>query len=80
MTIAHKGEVLGAKVIVASMLHLLTSPDLLTAAKMQFEQNTKDPKYFSLLPPGAKPPGDLNEEMMDKYHPAMRKFKKAQFK
>jgi hypothetical protein len=36
-----------------------------------------------LLPPGAKPPVDLNREMMDKYRPAMRKFylsKKAEFK
>jgi len=34
------------------------------------------------LPPGAKPPVDLNHEMMDKYRPAMRKFylnKKAEF-
>ena len=40
-------------------------------------------KYFSLLPPGAKPPLDLNREMMEKYRPAMRKFylsKKADFK
>jgi aminobenzoyl-glutamate utilization protein B len=62
---------------------LLTTPDLLTAAKKQFEQETKEGKYFSLLPPGAKPPGDLNKEMMEKYRPAVRKFylnKKAQFK
>jgi hypothetical protein len=40
-------------------------------------------KYFSLLPPGAKPPLDLNREMMEKYRPEMRKFylsKKAEFK
>ena len=59
------------------------SPELLAAAKKQFEQDTKEIKYFSLLPPGAKPPVDLNREMMDKYRPAMRKFylsKKAEFK
>ena len=67
----------------ASILDLLTSPELLAAAKKQFEQDTKEVKYFSLLPPGAKPPVDLNREMMDKYRPAMRKFylsKKAEFK
>jgi aminobenzoyl-glutamate utilization protein B len=61
----------------------MTSPELLAAAKKQFEEDTKDTKYFSLLPSGAKPPLDLNKEMMDKYRPAMRKFyldKKAQFK
>jgi len=73
----------GAKVMAASILDLLTSPELLAAAKKQFEQDTKEIKYFSLLPPGAKPPVDLNREMMDKYRPAMRKFylsKKAEFK
>jgi aminobenzoyl-glutamate utilization protein B len=83
MSIAHKGAVAGAKVIAASALDLMTSPDLLTAAKKQFQEDTKDTKYFSLLPPGAKPPLDLNKEMMDKYRPAMSKFyldKKAQFK
>jgi len=83
MSIAHKGAVVGAKVIVASVLDLMTSPELLAAAKKQFEEDTKDTKYFSLLPSGAKPPLDLNKEMMDKYRPAMRKFyldKKAQFK
>ncbi len=55
----------------------------LALAKKQFQEDTKETKYFSLLPPGAKPPVDLNKEMMEKYRPAMRKFyltKKAQFK
>ena len=83
MSIAHKGAVVGAKVIAASVLDLLTSPELRAAAKKQFEEDTKETKYFSLLPLGAKPPLDLNKEMMDKYRPAMRKFylnKKAEFK
>ncbi|HEY3154303.1 MAG TPA: amidohydrolase [Candidatus Binatia bacterium] len=83
MSIAHKGAVVGAKVIAASVLDLLTSPELRAAAKKQFEEDTKETKYFSLLPPGAKPPLDLNKEMMDKYRPAMQKFylnKKAEFK
>ena len=67
----------------ASVLDLLNSAELLAAAKKQFEQDTKDTKYFSLLPPGAKPSLDLNKDIMDRYRPAMRKFylnKKAQFK
>ena len=74
---------MGAKVMAASILDLLTSPELLAAAKKQFEQDTKEIKYFSLLPPGAKPPVDLNREMMEKYRPAMKKFylnKRADFK
>ncbi len=83
MSIGHKGAVAGAKVIAASVLDLLTSPELRAAAKKQFEQDTKDSKYFSLLPEGAKPPLDLNKEMMEKYRPAMKKFylnKQAEFK
>src|ERR1044072_515906 len=82
-SIAHRGAVVGAKVMAASILDLLTSPELRAAAKKQFDEDTKDMKYFSLVPPGAKPPLDLNKEMMEKYRPAMRKFyltKKAQFK
>ena len=83
MSIAHKGAVVGAKVMAASILDLLTSPELRAAAKKQFDEDTKDMKYFSLLPPGVKPPLDLNREMMEKYRPEMRKFylsKKAEFK
>jgi aminobenzoyl-glutamate utilization protein B len=83
MSIGHKATVVGAKVVAASVLDLLTSPELLSAAKNQFAQDTKDTKYFSLLPPGAKPPVDLNKDIMDKYRPAMRKFyldRKVQFK
>lgn len=83
MSIAHKGAVVGAKVIAASALDLLTSPELRAAAKKQLEEDTKETKYFSLLTPGAKPPVDLNKDIMDKYRPAMRKFylnKQAVFK
>jgi aminobenzoyl-glutamate utilization protein B len=83
MSIAHRGAVVGAKVMAASILDLLTSPELRAAAKKQFDEDTKDMKYFSLLPPDAKPPLDLNREMMEKYRPEMRKFylsKKAEFK
>ncbi|HEY2918553.1 MAG TPA: hypothetical protein VGK77_06095 [Candidatus Binatia bacterium] len=83
MSIAHKGAVVGAKVIAASVLDLLTSPELRAAAKKQFEEDTKETRYFSLLPAGAKPPVDLNKDIMDKYRPAMKKFylnKGAQFK
>lgn len=82
-SIARKGAEVATKVIAASILDLLTSTELCAAAKKQFEEDTKEIKYFSLLPPGAKPPVDLNHEMMDKYRPAMRKFylnKKAEFK
>jgi len=36
--------------------------------------DTKETKYFSLLPPDATPPLELNREMMEKFRPEMRKF------
>lgn len=83
MSIGHKGAVVGAKVIAASVLDLMTVPELLASAKKQFEQDTKDTKYFSLLPDDAKPPVNLNKDIMDKHRAAMTKFylnKKALFK
>jgi aminobenzoyl-glutamate utilization protein B len=72
-SIAHKGEVAGAKVLAASVLDLLSSPALLAKAKEQFQQDTRDTPYFSLLPAEAKPPLDLNREMMERFRPEMRK-------
>jgi aminobenzoyl-glutamate utilization protein B len=73
-SIAHKGMVTGAKVLAASVLDLLTSADLRQRAWAQFAEDTKETKYFSLLPPDAKPPLDLNKDIMDKHRADMRKF------
>jgi len=73
-TIAHKGMAVGAKVLSASILDLLTRPDLLQRARAEFEQAVKAMPYFGVLPPDAKPPLDLNKAIMDRYRPEMRKF------
>ena len=72
-SIAHKGEVAGAKVLAATLLDLFTQPEILTKAKTQFEQDTKGTSYFSFLPADARPPLDLNREMMERFRPEMRK-------
>ena len=72
-SIAHKGEVAGAKVLAATLLDLYASPEILARAKAQFEQDTKDTSYFSFLPADAKPPLELNREMMERFRPEMRK-------
>ena len=73
-TIAHKGMVAGAKVMAASVLDLLTTPELLQRARTEFEQTTKQSPYFAMLPDDAKPPLDLDKEIMAKYRPAMSQF------
>jgi aminobenzoyl-glutamate utilization protein B len=72
--IAHKGMVAGAKVLTASILDLLTRPDILQRARTEFDAQLKQAPYFAVLPPDAKPPLDLNKAMMDRYRPEMRKF------
>jgi aminobenzoyl-glutamate utilization protein B len=71
--IAHKGAVAGAKVLAASVLDLMTSPELMQRVKEQFREDTKDTRYFTLLPADAQPPLDMNREMMERVRPEMRK-------
>jgi aminobenzoyl-glutamate utilization protein B len=73
-SLSHKGQVAGAKVLAASIIDLLTSPDLLAKARAEFAVESKKTPYFSLLPADAKPEIDLNRVEMDKYRPAMRQF------
>lgn len=72
-SIAHKGEVAGAKVLAATLIDLLSTPSLVSRAREQFQQDTKDTPYFSLLPADAKPPLELNREVMERFRPEMRK-------
>jgi aminobenzoyl-glutamate utilization protein B len=73
-TIAHKGMIAGAKVLAGTIIDLLSRPELVAAARAEFDKQTSEMKYFAVLPADAKPPLDLNKETMDRYRPAMRQF------
>jgi aminobenzoyl-glutamate utilization protein B len=73
-SIAHKGEVAGAKALADSILDLMTSPETLAAARAEWAQSVKDSQYFTLLPPDVKPQIEMNKATMEKYRPAMSKF------
>jgi aminobenzoyl-glutamate utilization protein B len=73
-SISHKGQVVGAKVLAASIIDLLTSPELLKKARAEFDAEAKKVPYFSLLPADVQPPLDLNKAEMEKYRPEMSKF------
>jgi len=73
-SISHKGQVAGAKVLAASVIDLLSDPELLKKAHAEFEVESKKTPYFSLLPPGAQPALDLNRAEMEKYRPEMQKL------
>jgi aminobenzoyl-glutamate utilization protein B len=73
-TIAHKGMVLGSKVLAGAILDFMTKPELIKKARAEFEQATTEMKYFPVLPADAKPPLDLNKDTMERYRPEMTKF------
>ena len=72
--IAHKGATAGAKAQAMTALDLVLRPELLTAAKTYFAEQTKETKWKSLIPEGTKAPIDLNKEKMERFHPLLRKL------
>ncbi len=73
--IAHKGVLAGAKAQALTMLDLLMKPELVGKAHEYFDKvQTKDVKYQSFLRPNDQPPLWLNQKIMDKYRPEMKKF------
>lgn len=68
---AWKGLNAGAKVMAATALDLITRPKLLEEIKTEFAEYSKEHPYKSFLPEGAKPPLDLNRELMEKYRGQM---------
>ncbi len=73
-SISHKGQLTGAKVLAASIIDLMTTPELLQKARAEFDVESKKTSYFSLVPPDAKPDLELNRTEMEKYRADMRKF------
>src|SRR5215475_16229132 len=73
-SIAHKGQVVGAKALAASIIDLFTTPELIQKARAEFEVESKKTPYFSLVPPDAKPDVELNKVEMEKYRAGMKKY------
>jgi aminobenzoyl-glutamate utilization protein B len=73
--IAHKGVVAGAKVQAMTMLDILLTPKVVADAWDYFNnEQTKTVKYRPFFAPTDKPPIWLNENIMAKYRPEMRKL------
>jgi aminobenzoyl-glutamate utilization protein B len=62
MSIGHKGLIFGSKVLTASVIDLLTQPNLLKKAKEEWKDRMQDRVYNSPLPPDLEPP--LEEAML----------------
>ena len=72
--IAYKGTIAGAKAQAMTVLDLLLRPDLISAAKAYFTDQTKDQKYEPMIGPSDMPALDINKRVMDTYRPEMRKY------
>lgn len=73
--IAHKGGVAGAKVQALTLLDLLLKPQVVAEAWEYFNSvQTKETKYKTFLGPNDGPPTWLNEDIMARYRPEMRKY------
>ena len=55
MSIGHKSLIFASKIIAASVIDLLTKPDLLKAAKEELDKRLMGKTYKSPVPPEAKP-------------------------
>jgi aminobenzoyl-glutamate utilization protein B len=73
--IAHKGVVVGAKALAATVLDMMTTPKLLSDAKRYFtDVQLKTDHYAPILTPADVPAIWLNEKTMRDLRPAMEKF------
>ena len=73
--IAHKGIQAGAKVVALTVIDFLMKPELTTQAWDYFRNvQTKTTKYVPLIRPTDKPAIWLNEAIMAKYRPEMKKM------
>src|SRR6266852_2935436 len=73
--IAHKGIQAGAKVVALTVIDFLMRPELVTQAWDYFRNvQTRTTNYTPLIRPGDKPAIWLNEQIMAKYRPEMKKY------
>jgi aminobenzoyl-glutamate utilization protein B len=70
--IAHKSASAGAEAHAMTAIDLLLKPELLTAARTYFGDQTRETKWRSLLPDGAAPPIELNKEKMERFRTELR--------
>jgi aminobenzoyl-glutamate utilization protein B len=73
--IAHKGVVAGAKVQAMTILDLVMKPELVKQAWDYFNTvQTKEQKYVPFIDKDTPAPTHLNQAILDKYRPEMKKY------
>lgn len=73
--IAHKGVIAGAKVQALTILDIVLRPELVKNSWDYFNNvQTKDSKYKTFLRPNDQPALWLNQKIMERYRPEMKKL------
>ncbi len=70
--IAHKGAVVGAKVLAGAAIDFLTNTELVSEAHRTFQDELGGVAYRPLLPVGQEPPKWLNRDTMEAFREPMR--------
>lgn len=73
--IAHKGVVAGSKVVAATLVDMLTTPQIIAEA-WDYHNNvqTKDVKYIPFVESDTPPAIHLNEKIMAEFRPHLKKY------
>jgi aminobenzoyl-glutamate utilization protein B len=71
---AHKGLNAGAKAMAATAVDLLMRPDALAAIRAEFAAYSQTHPYKSFLPEDARPPLDINEQLMQRFAPLLQRY------
>lgn len=70
-SIAHKGGLVGAKALSASVLEFFQDGGLVARTKASFSQELAGTVYMPLLPKDQQAPPNLNRALMEQFRPLM---------
>ncbi len=66
-SVGMKGMVQAAKILAASCMEAIRTPEIIKEAKAELEERLKGKAYVELIPKDVKPPIGINHETMEKY-------------
>ena len=73
-SIAHKGGLVGARTLTATLVDCLTDENLIADAKSTFANETAGVDYAPMIPDSNSPPLEANRELMKKFRPEMERY------
>ena len=72
-SIAHKGEMIGARILAACVIEALAEENIVRHARETFKKELGERQYAPLIPEGQQPKTDVHSATMEHYRPLMQK-------